>query len=97
MRTKVVTALVTLAAALTAAGCGDDDKISADAKKDFIKGCSSAGQPEKGCECVFDELKKKGIDTEEKFEDLADQVKKGEISDDFREAALNCKDELTTQ
>lgn len=98
MRLKVVTVLVTLAAALVGAGCGGgDDKISSDARKDFIKGCTDGGQPQKGCECIFDELEKKGVDTENKFKKLAEDVKKGEISDDFREAALECRDELTTQ
>ena len=97
MRLKVATALVTLAAALAGIGCGDDNKIDAKAKKDFVKGCTDAGQPQEGCTCVFDELKKQGIDTKKKFENLADDVKKGKITDEFRQAALNCKDKLTTQ
>jgi pentatricopeptide repeat protein len=89
----------TLLAALAIAGCGggDDDKISEKSKKEFISGCSQAGQPEKGCECIFDELKKQGIDTKKKFENLAKDIKKGQISDKFREAALSCKDELQAQ
>jgi hypothetical protein len=74
-------------------GGGDGDLSPAD-KRGFVKGCESSGQPRAGCECIYEELTERGIDTREEFEDLAADVRKGKISDDFRKAALACKDEL---
>ena len=107
MRTKAATTIGALLAALAIAGCGGggDDKISASAHKDYIKGCTEAGQPEAGCECIYDELKKRGIDTEDKFKKLADDIQEAAkaadpasaLPKDFKDAATECKDELQQQ
>jgi hypothetical protein len=98
----------TLLAALALAGCGGDDKdggISAKTEKEFVAGCTDAGQPENGCECIVDELKKQGVDTKKKFEQLSEDIQNaakssdpaGAIPDEFKDAALECRDKLQTQ
>jgi hypothetical protein len=103
MRSRTTTLAGALLATLAIAGCGGSDSggISPKAKKDFIAGCTQAGQPQKGCECIFSELEKQGVDTKKEFEALASKVKKAtsaaDVPDEFRKAAVNCKDKLKQQ
>ena len=92
-----------LASAALAVGCGggDDEKVGLSDKShdDFISGCTNGGAPEEGCECLYDELvKKQGIDTEDELKDLQSKVQdaasSGNVPEELRTAATNCKDKL---
>ena len=58
------------------AGCGSSSKkISDQTHRDIVAGCSSTGQPQAGCECIYQQLTtKQGVDTEAKLKSLSDKI-----------------------
>ena len=59
------------ALALALAACGNSNEISDEERDQFVNGCTQTAPKNVSCACVFDELKKAGYDTEDKFEQLA--------------------------
>ena len=62
------------ALAFTLAACGNSNEISSEERDEFVKGCTRTAPENVSCACVFDELKKSGYDTEDKFEKLAKEI-----------------------
>jgi hypothetical protein len=101
IRTRLVTALGTIAAAAAIAGCGSDDKDRSEAgpsdrvHKSFTASCLKSGGNKEDCECVYDNLtQEQGIDTDQDFQALADKITSGTTGSnappEFRKAAQAC-------
>jgi hypothetical protein len=103
--TRTATTAGTILAIAALAGCGGGGKssgVSSQVRDNYVAGCQSSGQTKAGCECLFDNLKnKQGVDTEAKFQALADKVKAATQSGnvaalppEFRQAVLSCKSQI---
>ena len=116
MRTKLSTVLVTALTAVTLAACGDSEEkssgggsgdsgseVSEQARTEYIEGCKASGQPAEACECLVDELEKKGYSSEEDFERLAKEIQEASqkpnpaeaLPKEFSEAAQACRDKIS--
>ena len=106
IRSRAATTAGTILAVAVLAGCGGSDKkstgVSSNVRDNYIAGCQSSGQTKAGCECLFDNLQnKQGVNSEAKFQALADKVKaatqSGNIAalpPEFRQAVLACRSKL---
>jgi hypothetical protein len=103
MRIEAAATVGALLAAAAIAGCGGSSGgVSDQAHRGYVAGCVNSGQTKAGCECLFDQLKKQGVDSEAKFKTLADKVKAatqtanpaGAMPPEFRTSALACKASL---
>jgi hypothetical protein len=106
MRRNAATTVGVLLTAAAIAGCGGSDKkssgVSEKSHREYIAGCTDAGRPKAGCECLYDELNKRGINTEAKFKKLARDIQDAAktanpgaaVPSDFRAAATACKSKL---
>jgi ABC-type phosphate/phosphonate transport system substrate-binding protein len=103
---KAATTAAAIAAVAVLAGCGGGSGgskgLSDKVRSDFVAGCTSSGQTQAGCECIFDDLKnKQGVDTEAKLKAMGDKVKAATqsgniagIPTEFRQAVLDCRSKI---
>ena len=87
------------------AGCGGSDNkssgISSKAHDGYIAGCTQSGQTKDACQCIFDQLQSKGVNSESEFQALADKIKTATSSGnlaslppEFRQAVVACKSKI---
>ena len=85
-------ALAATVLAIGAGGCGGSDKLTAKDRADFVRGCTRSGgtATPAACGCIYDELKKQGYDTKEKFRDLQKRLRAGNRPASFADLARKC-------
>jgi hypothetical protein len=91
-RWSVGIAVAGTALAIVAGGCGGSDKLSAKDRTDFVAGCTKSGglTTPAACGCIYDELRKQGYDTKDKFQALQKDLTAGNRPPSFVGVAQKC-------